>query len=880
MPSTPPTDVLETDEGPLHFVDIRGAAGGRLDRLPWSLRVLMENVLRTSESGVDEAQAIAEWTGKASPDREVTFRPGRILMHDTTCVPALVDIAAMRDVLAEANADPAALDPVVPVHAVIDHSVAVDRFGSASAMAHNMTREIERNAERYRFMKWAAGALGNFTLFPPGVGILHTVNLEHLASVVAVEQGEDRRWAVPDTLIGTDSHTPMINALGILGWGVGGIEAESVMFGVPMTLSIPDVIGVRLRGALPEGTLATDLALQVTERLRSIGAVDAFVEFFGPGVGALSVGERAVVANMAPEYGATVGYFPIDARTLDYLRATGRDRSHVSRVETYARRQGLWFDAEAVPAYGTVVDIDLSTLRPAMAGPRRPQDRIEPSQVAPLLAQQFSGRADAPHAGRMCDGAVAIAAITSCTNTTDPKLLVAAGLVARKARRLGLRPPPHVKTSFAPGSGAVLTTLRRANLLDDLDAVGFSVVGIGCTTCIGNSGPLVPEMAEAIAHDGVRAVAVLSGNRNFPGRIHPAIDLAFLASPPLVVAYAIAGHANLDITADEIARTPDGKSVRLSGLWPTNAEVDALYAGAARPDDTIAYYAHKAASRAWEEIEAPPGALFRWDERSTYLRRPPFAAAATTTSDELRIAAAPLIVLGDDVTTDHISPAGQIPRVSEAGRYLIDAGDDPHDLNVYAARRGNFEVMVRGLFANPAVRNLLCPDSPAGTTVHGPGGDVVPLAEAARRCRERGLAPVIIAGERYGTGSSRDWAAKGPALLGVRAVIAASFERIHRSNLIGMGILPLRLPPGTTPERLGLKAADYIEIAVPGDELRPGGTARLDIQRAVGGTETMQATLDLRTAQEVSLIRAGGVMPFMLARAHCHSSSPPARVLS
>jgi len=864
--------VLASPEGPLYAVDLPAAAGVRLRQLPWSLRILLENVLRHAADHADalrDAQAILDWCDTAGSRHEVSFRPGRVLMHDTTCVPALTDIAAMRDVVAEAGGVPDLLEPLVQVDAVIDHSVAVDYFGTPDARQRNMAIEIRRNAERYRFMKWATGAFAKFRLFPPGTGILHTINLEHLAQVVTVERRGGENCAVPDTLIGTDSHTPMINALGILGWGVGGIEAESAMFGEPISLRVPDVVGVRLSGRLSAGVLATDLALVVTERLRRFGVVDCFVEFFGPGLSALTVGERAAVANMAPEYGATTGFFPIDTETIAYLGRTGRPQHLLERVETYARRQGLWCEPDETPRYTRTLDIDLDTIRPSVAGPRRPQDRIDVSAIAKAFAPATEARqrpwppapGDKPR-----DGAIAIAAITSCTNTADPGLLVAAGLVARKARQLGLRPPSYVKTSLAPGSGAVLALLERTGLLADLTAIGFAVVGVGCTTCIGNSGPLVPEMDAAIRQNRIAPVAVLSGNRNFPGRIHPAIDAAFLASPPLVVAFALAGLIDFDIIKEPIATGPTGP-VFLSDLWPCREDIDEAVTAATSPSNVVSYYAHDAGNRDWAAIKAPVGPRFAWSPESTYLRRPPFVARRSARDDIRPLDAAPLVVLGDDMTTDHISPAGPISVSSEAGRYLVSAGEDPADLNVFAARRGNFEAMVRGLFTNPAARNLLCSDAPPGQTVYGPSGERLSVSEAARRYRASGRDMVVIAGRRYGSGSSRDWAAKGLRLLGVRAVFANDMERIHRSNLIGMGILPLGLPDEWTPENLGLCAADRVVVDMTPDMLRPDALLPVQVQRADGRTDRFWARLLLRTTQEANLIRAGGVIPMMLEAA-------------
>ena len=863
------TTHLDTPDGSLCMVDLPAAGMGRLSDLPWSLRLLLENVLRTAPlADLDrEARALIDWSRRGTSDEEVSFRPGRVLMHDTTCVPALVDIAAMRDVVAELGGDPAQLKPLVQVDAVIDHSVAVDHFGSPDARARNLSTEIARNAERYRFMKWAAGAFNKFRLFPPGVGILHTINLEHLAQVVTTEVRDGVTWAIPDTLVGTDSHTPMINALGVLGWGVGGIEAESAMFGMPISIRIPDVIGVRLTGRLAGGALATDVALAVTERLRQVGVVDSFVEFFGPGASALSVGERAVIANMAPEYGATTGFFPIDGRTIEYLRQTGRPSHLLARVEAYAVRQNLWFDPNQTPRYTRTLEIDLDTIRPSLAGPQRPQDRIDTSATESALAPIMTSRGRrwpaAADAGDLRDGAVAIAAITSCTNTADARLLIAAGLLARRARQHGLRAPRCVKTSLAPGSGAVVRLLERAGLLDDLAAVGFDVVGIGCTTCIGNSGPLVPEMQDAITQTGIVPVAVLSGNRNFPGRIHPMIEAAFLVSPPLVVAYALAGRVDLDITADPVAVGENGP-VTLAMLWPSRTEIDEVYAAASKPNDVVAYYADERVDRAWASLVPPAGTNFPWDAQSTYLRRPPFVAMADAGRTFAMIDAAPLLVLGDDVTTDHISPAGAIPAASEAGRYLTDAGENPADLNVYAARRGNYEAMVRGLFTNRAVRNLLCPEAPAGMTVYAPSGECVSIREAARRYREAKRDTVIVAGRRYGAGSSRDWAAKGPCLLGVRAVLANDMERIHRSNLIGMGILPVGLPEDRHPHTLALAANDRIVMRLTAEMLRPEGAIDVEIHRTDGRVDAFTARLLLRTTQEVALIRSGGVFPLML----------------
>jgi aconitate hydratase len=855
--------------GTLRHIDVRAAAGGALERMPWCHRVLLENVLRQPDADVAEAgrRALLGWLGTGRSAAEIPFAPGRILMHDTTCGPALVDIAAMRDALAEAGGDPARLNPACPVATSTDHSVAVDVSVRPDALRHNMKREMERNAERYRFMKWAANTVRGFRVFPPGTGIMHTINMERLATVVGVEERDGERWAVPDTLVGTDSHTPMVNSLGVLGWGVGGIEAEAVMFGVPLTLRVPEVIGVRLEGRLPEGCLATDLALVVTERLRKLGVAGEFVEFFGPGVGSLSVGERSVVANMAPEYGASTGFFPIDGRTLAYLRDTGRADTQRALVAAYAQAIGLWYEPEAAPRYTETIAIDLTALRPSLAGPRRPHDRLAPEQVPAVLAPLTAGAEPPAEGDEVPEDAVAIAAITSCTNTTDLGLLVAAGLVARKARRLGLRPPAWVKTSLTPGSPATARRLARTGLLDDLEALGFGIAAYGCATCIGNSGPLLPVVAEAMERRGIKPVVVLSGNRNFPGRVHPQLTSALLASPPLVVAWALSGRAVLDVTRDPLGIKPGGEAVRLADLWPSSKEIEAALAAAVDPDDVAAAYAEAEASPLWRILEAPDSERFPWNPDSTYLRRPPFVNFGPTEAPAASFTAHPLLVLGDDITTDHISPASAIPAASDAGRHLIARGANPHDLNVYASRRGNWEVMLRGLFTNRTIVNHLCPDSPPGHTVFAPTGEVQPVWIAAERYAQAGLRTVLIAGERYGTGSSRDWAAKGTHLLGVRAVLAQSFERIHRSNLVGMGILPLRLPSTWRPDTLGIVPGDRVVIHADPSVLVPRASIRIVLQRASGESKTCEATALLETALDVALIQAGGVIPMILRRA-------------
>ncbi len=841
IPTRTPTRNLASGGETYRIVDL--AALG-LDRLPIVHRILIETILRR---GGDTAP-LADWIATGASAAEIAFWPGRVMMHDTTCGPALVDIAAARDALAAAGGDPRALNPVLRVDVSTDHSLAVDHYGRPDAAALNLRREYARNAERYSFMKWASRALDNFTVHPPGTGIMHTINLEQLATVVTHEQRDGIRWAVPDTLIGTDSHTPMINGIGVLGWGVGGLEAESVMFGMPVMLRVPEVIGVRLAGRLRDGVSATDLALVVTHRLRQIELAGCFVEYFGPGVAALSAGDRAVIANMAPEYGSSTGYFPIDAATLAYLRQTGRSEAHVALVGDYARATGLWFDRSASPIYAEVIEIDLDTIGLSLAGPRRPQDLVAPADLPSLL-----GGGIRP---------IAIAAITSCTNTSDPRQLLAAGLVARKARAFGLAPPAWVKTSLAPGSPSAERLLARAGLLDDLVATGFAITGYGCTVCIGNSGPLAP----AITDQPGEPVGILSGNRNFPGRVHPQISDAFLASPALVVAYALAGDAAIDIARDVIAHDTGGQPVTLDRLWPSSAEIDDAAARAIRPDDYAAAFAAAEHSADWAALPASDSALYSWDPGSTYLRPPPFARMERS-SRLARYRAAPLLVLGDDITTDHISPAGAIGADSNAARWLIEQGADPADLNVFSSRRGNWEVMLRGLFTNRNVRNLLGPDIPPGSTILETGGDPLPLWRAAAFHAERGQPVVIVAGERYGMGSSRDWAAKGASLLGARAVLAASFERIHRSNLVNMGILPLRLPADRHPAALHLSPEDRIEIDAPIERVSPRGALPVTLRRTNGTVEWFEARIEVETALELAVLEAGGIIPLILARA-------------
>jgi len=844
------------------FIDLPARFGADYFRLPVVLRLLLENALRNMQGDERDAAvaALFAWLDHGTSDAEIAFQPGRVLMHDTTSTPALVDIAAMRDALAEAGMDPAVLNPVLPVDVSVDHSLAVEAYAQPDAAALNLDLELRRNAERYRFLRWASKALSNVRIHPPGTGIMHTINLEQLATVVC----DDGNGALyPDMMIGTDSHTPMINGIGVLGWGVGGLEAQTVMFGMPTLLRIPDVIGVRLTGALAPGVTATDLALTVTQRLRAIGVSGEFVEFFGPGVSTLSAGSRCVVANMAPEYGATTGYFPIDGETLAYLRQTGRSEPHIARVGAYAKRIGIALDPDASPRYTRVIEIALDQVRMHVAGPKRPQDLHPYADTKAILAALNFTPAAQPDAA-LPRHAVAIAAITSCTNTSDPRLLMAAGLLARKARQAGLRVPAWVKTSLGPGSPAAADYLARAGLLDDLAAVGFDIVGYGCTTCIGNSGPLPAPVRAAMEAGAMHPVAVLSGNRNFTGRIHPDLDLGFLMSPPLVIAFALAGDAERDLSREPIQINASGKPVYLRDLWPDEADITAALAQGLQPNDFRAAFKIASANPAWQALQSPDTPRFPWDPASTALRRPPFAS--TEAGSQLgHYVAHPLLVLGDDVTTDHLSPASAIPPDSLIADFLVARGDDRNDLNVFASRRGNWEVMMRAAFYSKSLKNLLCPDAPVGHTLHAPSGRVEPIWEAAEHYRQDAQPVVLLAGARFGTGSSRDWAAKGQRLLGIRAVLAVSFERIHRSNLIGMGILPLRLPEGVTPATLNVQPGDRIEIDAPAATMAPRMPVAVRILRAKGTVDTLHATAAVETQLEVRLLRMGGVIPAILS---------------
>ncbi len=847
------------------FIDLPAAFDANYQKLPVVLRLLLENATRHMVGEEREAakRALLNWLDTGTSEDEIAFQPGRVLMHDTTSTPALVDIAAMRNALAEAGVDPATLNPGLQVDVSVDHSLAVEVYATQNAATENLQHEIRRNAERYRFLRWASKVLKGVRINPPGTGIMHTINLEQLATVVTTQERDGITWVVPDMMIGTDSHTPMVNGIGVLGWGVGGLEAQTVMFGMPTMLRIPDVVGVKLTGHLQAGVLATDLALVVTHELRKLGVTGEFVEFFGPGVSTLTAGDRAVVANMAPEYGATTGYFPIDEQTLVYLKSTGRPKPSLELVEAYAKRQGIWLDPYATPRFTKSIEIDLSTIGMHVAGPRRPQDLLFYGDTGKALSEvKFNP-------GKISEGMprhpVAIAAISSCTNTSDPSLLIAAGVLARKANRLGLRAPAWVKTSLAPGSPAAASYLERAALLSDLEAIGFGIVGFGCTTCIGNPGPLPPQIRDAQLDGVSKGVAIVSGNRNFPGRVHPDLELSFIMSPPLVIAFGLAGDASKDLSKEPIQVLPNGQEVYLKDIWPTREEIQEHLSRALDVNDFKRDFKIASENPMWQALQAPDTALYPWEDRSTILRRPPFAAV-TEGSQLGTFKAYPLLVVGDDVTTDHISPASAIPPDSLVADFLVERGDDRNDLNVFASRRGNWEVMMRAAFHSKTLVNLLKPGMPVAHTLHVPSGEVQPIWDVAQRYRDAGQSVVLLAGERYGMGSSRDWAAKGQRLLGIRSVLAVSFERIHRSNLIGMGILPLWLPNGVTPQTLAMQAGDQIEVAAPPELIQPRSPVTVRIHRINGQVDELQARAAVETQLEVDLLRDGGVIPSILQK--------------
>jgi aconitate hydratase len=854
------------------------------ERLPFSLKILLENLLR-HEDGVNVTKAdilaLANWKAKATPDTEIAFTPARVLMQDFTGVPAVVDLAAMRDAMQTLGGDPEKINPLSPAELVIDHSVQVDKFGSADAFSLNEELEYQRNKERYSFLKWGQSAFSNFKVVPPETGIVHQVNLEYLARTVFVNERNGKAVAYPDTLVGTDSHTTMINGLGVLGWGVGGIEAEAAMLGQAISMLIPQVVGFKLTGTLAEGATATDLVLTVVEILREHGVVGKFVEFFGEGLDHLPLADRATLANMAPEYGATCGIFPIDDETLTYLRLSGRDDDQIALVEAYAREQGLFRTASQQQAdYSAVIELDMGSVQPSLAGPKRPQDRVPLRKASSMFKdailalhkernihpKQSINATINGETTEIKNGAVVIAAITSCTNTSNPSVMLGAGLVAKKANDLGLRVQPWVKTSLGPGSRVVTEYLQAAGLLDDLEALGFNVVGYGCTTCIGNSGPLPPAVSQAISEGDLTVCSVLSGNRNFEGRVHAEVRMNYLASPPLVVAYAIAGRMDIDLYNDPIGQDSRGQPVYLKDIWPTQKELQDVVAGCVNRDQFTHTYqdAFKGTER-WQKLDSGTGKLFDWQADSTYIQNPPYftgmSKQASANMPSVH-AARVLAVLGDSVTTDHISPAGAIKQDSPAARYLIENGVQPADFNSYGSRRGNHEVMMRGTFANIRLRNLLAPGTEGGVTLHLPSGEQMSIYDAAMKYREQGFPLVVLAGKEYGSGSSRDWAAKGPYLLGVRAVIAESYERIHRTNLVCMGVLPLQFKPGDNVKKLGLTGHEVISVGDLGEGMP--GELPVTAVSPNGKKKAFRVLVRIDTPQEIEYYRHGGILHYVL----------------
>ncbi|MHB1949307.1 MAG: aconitate hydratase AcnA [Gammaproteobacteria bacterium] len=850
-----------------------------LSKLPFSLKILLENLLR-HEDGItvnqDDIKALAKWLKDKSSDREIAYRPARVLMQDFTGVPAVVDLAAMRNAIKKMGGDPERINPLSPVDLVIDHSVQVDDFAHKGSLEINTKLEMERNRERYEFLRWGQNAFQNFQVVPPGTGICHQVNLEYLAKTVWTQELNGKKVAYPDTLVGTDSHTTMINGLGVLGWGVGGIEAEAAMLGQPISMLIPEVVGVKLKGKLHEGITATDLVLTVTQMLRKQGVVGKFVEFFGPGLHELPLADRATIANMAPEYGATCGFFPVDEATLDYMRLSGRDAQTVALVEAYAKAQGMWHDKESHdPVFTETLELDLSSIEPSVAGPKRPQDRV----ALPNLTNVFdklltdSGRIDEKNTAYKTEagfdlhhGDTVIAAITSCTNTSNPSILMAAGLVAKKAIQKGLKRKPWVKTSLAPGSKVVTRYLENAGLQTYLDQLGFELVGYGCTTCIGNSGPLPDPVANTVSQNDLVVSAVLSGNRNFEGRVHPQVKANWLASPPLVVAFALAGTTQIDLSKDPLGKDEQGNPVYLKDIWPSNAEVASEVAKVSSTMFREQYADVFSGPREWQTMEIPEGQTYTWRNDSSYIQHPPFFDSMQATPGAIHEIknARILALLGDSITTDHISPAGSIKPDSPAGKYLTSLGIAPKDFNSLGARRGNHEVMMRGTFANIRIRNEMVPGVEGGFTKYIPTGETLAIYDAAMLYKANNIPLVVIAGAEYGTGSSRDWAAKGPKLLGVNAVIAESFERIHRSNLIGMGILPLEFKDDITRKTLHLTGDEVIDLLGLNDDIKPGMNVKAIIHRANGKKDEVNLLCRIDTLNEVEYYRHGGILQYVL----------------
>lgn len=858
--------------------DAGKALGKDLSRLPFSLKVLLENLLRHEDGRSvtqNDIKAIADWLDKRSSTKEIAYRPARVLMQDFTGVPAVVDLAAMRDAMQTLGGDPKKINPLTPVDLVIDHSVQVDHFGTSMAFIDNVALEIQRNIERYEFLRWGQQAFDNFSVVPPGTGICHQVNLEYLAKVVWTSEENGWTVAYPDTLVGTDSHTTMINGLAVLGWGVGGIEAEAVMLGQPISMLIPEVIGFKLTGKLREGTTATDLVLTVTNMLRKKGVVNKFVEYFGEGLHGLPLADRATISNMAPEYGATCGIFPIDDETIKYMKLTGREDERIALVQAYAKAQGMWHSAESQdPIFTDVLELDLSTVVPSLAGPKRPQDRVPLSEAASSFASDVASmtknnlglKRDVTVNGKdynMANGDVVIAAITSCTNTSNPSVMLGAGLVARNAALKGMTVKPWVKTSLSPGSKIVTEYYKDSGLQEYLDKIGFNLAGYGCMTCIGNSGPLDSAIEEALSGSDMVGVAVLSGNRNFEGRVHPLTKANYLASPGLVVAYALAGSINVDLTKDALGNDQDGNPVYLKDIWPTSKEINEFISRFVTPSQFRSKYADVfAGDEAWKKIQTTPSVTYKWNKKSTYINNPPYFEGMINKTDSIGdIKGATILGLfGDSITTDHISPAGNIAKNSPAAQYLIENGVQPADFNSYGSRRGNHEVMMRGTFANIRIKNEMAPGTEGGVTTYLPSGAVMPIYDAAMKYKETATPLVIIAGKEYGTGSSRDWAAKGTLLLGVKAVITESFERIHRSNLVGMGIIPLLFKNGVTRKSLGLDGTETIDITGLSCKITPLMDVTCTITRTNGKKETLELLCRIDTAEEVEYLANGGIL--------------------
>ena len=878
---------LKTSAGEVDYYSLKSiekTLGKDISRLPVSIKILLENVVRNYDGSIindKHIRALAGWSPDNKNADEIPYCPARVILQDFTGVPCVVDLAAMRTVVNRLGGDPDKINPIVPVDLVIDHSVQVDYFASDKAFTLNVEREYERNGERYAFLRWAQKAFDNFRVVPPGTGIVHQVNLECLASVVSSVKKNGRTIAYPDTLVGTDSHTTMINGLSVLGWGVGGIEAEACMLGQPLYMLMPEVVGFKLHGQLAEGVTATDLVLTVTEMLRKKGAVGKFVEFYGPGLSQLALSDKATIANMAPEYGATMGFFPVDEETLRYLKITGRDRKLVELVESYTKEQGLFrTDSTPDPVYTDTLALDISTVEPSMAGPSRPQDRVslkslKESYEKVLKTKTGDGKDLNKKVGIEIDGkkdeigngSVAIAAITSCTNTSNPSVMVASGLVAKKAVEKGLTVKPSVKTSLAPGSRVVTDYLDAAGLTKYLDKLGFDLVGYGCTTCIGNSGPLPAPVEEAIKANDLTCAAVLSGNRNFEGRIHPLVKFAYLASPPLVVAFALAGTVDIDVYKEPIGKGSDGKPVYLKDIWPSQKEISDTVNKVLNPELFRAQYGHVfEGDKTWKTLDVPEGDLYKWDKKSTYIQNPTFFEEFSLDvpgARDIRGAYA-LALLGDSITTDHISPAGSIPKDGPAGKYLMSHGVEPRDFNSFGSRRGNHEVMIRGTFANIRIKNLMLPGVEGGVTMHIPSGEQMSIFDASMKYQADGIPLVVIGGKEYGTGSSRDWAAKGTILLGVKAVIAESFERIHRSNLVGMGVLPLQFKDGESSHTYGLTGHEKYDIEGVTEDLKHGKDIPVRVTRKEGDNFTFKVTCRLDSPIEVEYYKNGGILQTVL----------------